>query len=55
MVPVENSCVTSNNSMKTARPTPLEMPNVEITRNDMMATYLVNFEAFVASTQILNK
>ena len=35
---VGNPCVTSNNSMNTARPTLLEMPNVEITRNDIQGT-----------------
>ena len=37
-VSVGNPCVTSNNSMNTARPTLLEVPNVEITRNDIQGT-----------------
>ena len=38
VVSVGNPCVTSNNSMNTAQPKLLEMPNVEITRNDIQRT-----------------
>ena len=36
--PKAHSQIISNNSMNTARPTLLEMPNVEITRNDIQGT-----------------
>ena len=38
VVSVGSSCVSSYNSMNTTRPTPLEMPNVEINGGDIQRT-----------------